>query len=192
MLAINSGTVGGFAVTGSAVGTNSGAFAPGTAGMDLSTISITAAGPSTLTLYLTQNALTSPLGLGALNASLTGHFVTGTGTVSMVSYGNDTNGLYGNATGQTAPPPPTGGNTNVATAAIGLGGSASVNFNATNPYSMTQILTINFTSSGTVSLSSDGSTTFANPEPSTLVLTAVGLPLLGIGMFLRRRRRGEA
>jgi hypothetical protein len=181
---------GGFTVTGSAVGTNSGAFGPNTAGMDLSTISITAAGPSTLTLYLTQNGLTSPLGPGLLTAAITGQFLAGSGTVSMVAYGNDTNLLYGNGATQSGTSPAIGPPNNVATPSFGLGSSGSVAFTATNPYSMTEIITINFTSSGTVSLSSDGKTTFSNPAPMGLVLFLSGSPLMGLA-YLRRRKTTE-
>ena len=185
----------GFTISGSAVGTNSGAFPVGTVGMDLSTISITSTGPSTLTLYLTQNGLTSPLGTGTLSETLSGHFLSGSGTATMVAYGNDTNGLYGNATGQTAPPPPTGGLTNVSTGPVSLsllGTTASTTFTATNPYSITEIITINFTSTGTVSLSSDGSTTFSSPAPTNLVLLLSSSPVLGLGYLIRRRKAALA
>jgi len=185
-----SAAAGGFSISGSAVGTNSGAFGPGVAGMDLSTITITSSGPSTLTLYLTQSGITSPTGLGTLSQSLTGQFLAGNGTVSMVSYANNSpnNLLYGNATGQTAPPPPTGGLTNVVTSAIGLGGASSTFFNASSPWSMTAIFTINFQTAGTVSLSSDGKTTFGVPAPAGILLACSGMPVFGLGAWLRRRK----
>lgn len=187
-----SASAGGFGITGSAVGANSGAFGPGTTGIDLSTISITANGPSTLTLYLTENGLSSPTGTGTLSTSLTGHFITGTGTVSMVGYGNDTNLAYGNGTGQGGTSPLVSPPGNVATSPIGLGGSAGTTFSATAPYSITEILTINFTSSGSVSLSSDGSTTFSSPAPSALLLLLSGSPVFGLGCWLRRRKSAPA
>jgi hypothetical protein len=199
---IFTGSVNGFKVAGFAEGTNSGAFAPNTSGMDLSTISITSAGPGTLILYLTQSGLTSPLGQGTLTGVLTGQFLAGNGTVSMVSYANDTNDLYGNAAGQGGITPAIGpGLTNVATTGVGGTGNALINngalsgpssanttFIASAPYSMTEIITVNFTSSGTVSLSSDGSTTFALPAPAGLILLISGSPALCLLYAFRRRK----
>ena len=192
-LGFSTGNVGGYSVSGSAAGANSGAFSNGTTGMDLSTISIkySGSGPSTLVLYLTQNDLTSPLGQGILSGSLTGQFVNGAnGTATMVSYGNDTNALYGNATGQAGTSPYLNPPDNVATASMGLNGSASTAFFSTNDFSMTEIITINFAAGGSVLLSSDGDTTFALPAPTSLVLLLAGAPFL-VGFVWLRRRTGS-
>jgi hypothetical protein len=181
-------TSGTFTVTGSAVGTGSGVFGPGVAGLDLSTISVTSSGPGTLTLYLTENSQTSPVGFGILTASVTGQFLAGSGSVSLVAYGNDTNALYGNglAGGIT---PPIGAPTNVATPAAGLNAPATgVTFDSISPYSLTEILTINFASAGVVSLSSDSRALFSTPEPGTIAMALTALPLLGLGAWARRRR----
>jgi hypothetical protein len=189
---LSNGSAGGFTISGNAAG----AATLGATAMDLSSISISSSAGGTLTLYLTQNGLTSPTGLGTLTGTLTGHFITGSGSVSMVAYGNDTNLLYGNAAGvspggfsESGTTPASGGLTNVATGAISPGGSASTQFNATNPYSMTEIIMITFNSSGgTVSLSSDGSTTFSTPAPAGLVLLFSAVPCVGLGLWRRSRK----
>ena len=181
-------TSGSFTVTGSAVGTNSGAFGPGVAGLDLSTISITSSAPGTVTLYLTENNQTSPVGLGILSAAVTGQFISGGGTVALTAYGNDTNALYGNGLGG-GTVPPIGGLTNVATPTVGLGAPpGATQFFATSPYTLTEILTINFTTAGTAALSSDSRALFATPEPGTIAMALTALPLLGLGAWARRRR----
>jgi hypothetical protein len=180
----------GFAVSGSAMGSSSGAFAAGTAGMDLSSVSISSTGSGTLVLYLTENDLSVPVGQGILSETITGQFLgQGSGTVSMVAYGNDTNDLYGNVTSQSGTSPAIGpGTTNVATNSVGLGGSASTTFTSTNPYSITEIITITFIGASTVALSSDGDTTFALPAPAGLVLALAGSPVLAFGAWLHRRK----
>jgi len=196
-------SAGGFTINGSATGNNT-LGAGQTSAMDLSTTTITSSGAGTVVLVLTQNNLTSPLGPGNLTGFLSGHFVTGSGSASMISYGNDTNGLYGFATagalltpGGTTPPVnniPIA-NANVATGVITMtpaGNTSTVGFNATSPYSMTQIITINFNAGGgTVSLSSDGSTTFTNPAPAGFILALTGAPVLGFGAWMRRRKSGN-
>jgi hypothetical protein len=182
-------TAGGFTISGSAAGTAQ-IGSPQNAAMDLSTITVSSSGSGTVTLYLTQNNIASPGGLGNLSGTLTGHFITGGGSFSMLSYGNDTNSLYGNAVGQAGTSPTVSAPNNVVTPTILPGGTQSVVFNAVPSYSMTEILTINFSSptGGSVSLSSDGSTSFTNPAPAGLVLALTGAPVLGLGALLRRRK----
>jgi hypothetical protein len=182
----------GFTVLGGAVGSNSGAFAAGTTGMDFSTISISSNGAGTLILYLSQNGLTAPLGQGVLSETLTGQFFAGGGSVSLQSYANDTGLLYGSATGQAGTSPLISPPNNVTTGAVGLGGTTSTTFLASSPYSMTEVLTITFSGSGTATLSSDGDTTFALPAPAGLVLLASGSPALCLVYYLLRRRKAAA
>jgi len=186
---VSTGLTNGFDVDGSAFGTNSPEIGSGNAGMDLSHFTISSTGIGTVILYLTQNDLSAPLGSGTLSETLTGSFqLGGSGTVSMVAYGNDTNDLYGY--GENAPEvDPSPSTYNVTTGSVGLGGSASTGFTSTAPYySLTEILTIDFTSAGQASISSTGDTTFSLPTPTGLLLVLSGSPVLALGYFLRRRK----
>jgi len=58
-------------------------------------------------------------------------------------------------------------------------------FNKTGSYSLYEVVTITFTKGGSVSF--DGNTA-TNPAPAGLVLALAGMPVFGLGAFLRRRR----
>jgi hypothetical protein len=174
-------------------GTNNGTFGTGAAGLDIGGLTVSSTGAGSVTIYLTQTNQMVPTGLGTLTATVTGGFTTGGGTASLVAYGNDTNLAYGNATGQAGTSPPLSGTSNVATTAtLGVNnGKSSTAFSATAPYSMTEALTITFTSGGgSASFSTDSFTTFAAtaPEPGTIAMALTALPLLGLGAWARRRR----
>jgi len=151
--------------------------------MDMSTLTISSTGAGVATLIFSMNNIHSPTGPGTISETLTSHFVTGAGSVSYTTFGSNSNTLYSSLP---LTPAPTGNSGTVTT----LNGSSSGLFTATNPYSLTEVLTITFTSAGSVqaSLSSDSSANFtAVPEPSSMAIAGLGaLGMIGFG--LRRRK----
>jgi hypothetical protein len=155
--------------------------------MDLSSLAISSTGAGTATLIFSMNNITSPVGVGTIAESITGSFAFGTGTITYQTFGSNSNTLY-----SSLPLTPTpGGMTGIVTT---LGGSSSGAFTAVASYSLTEVLTITFTSAsgGNVNLSSDARADFtATPEPSTMAMA--GLGALGfIAYGLRRRKASGA
>jgi len=184
-------TVGNFTVTGTALGTNSGTFAVGDSGMDLSAVSVNSAGAGTLILYLTQSALTIPVGSASVVETITGHFITGSGSITAIGYANDTNLLYGSTGSEPGgTSPAVGPPNNVATGtvdALNGPGSSVASFFSIPPYSITEIVTIHFSTTGG-SVSFDGSEVVTAPAPMSLVLCLSALPVVAMGYLVRRNR----
>jgi PEP-CTERM motif len=151
------------------------------ASMDLSAFTITSSGPGTETLIFSMNNINSPVGLGTISELITGSFSFGSNTVSYTTYGSNSNTLYSSLPLTPAPDAHTG--------TVGLGGSSTGSFTATAPYSLTEVLTINFTSAGSVNLSSDSRASFAVPEPSSMAMA--GLGALGFIAYGLRRRKAQ-
>lgn len=152
--------------------------------MDLSTVSISSAGAGTATIVFSQSALTGPIGPGQIFESITAQFLGGAkGTFAFTTYGSQANTLY-----TTVPvvSPPTVTSTGTVTT---NGGSSTGAFTSVNPFSLTQVLVINFEGAGTVAFSSDSQAQFLIPEPSTVALALTGVPVLGLYLFRRRRAR---
>ncbi|MGE3822485.1 MAG: PEP-CTERM sorting domain-containing protein [Isosphaeraceae bacterium] len=152
--------------------------------MDLSTVSLSSSGPGTATIVFSMNNLTAPIGAGGIFQSITAQFLrASTGSFALTTYGSQANTLY-TSVPVVAPP------TVVATPTVVVsGGSSTANFTSVNPFSLTQVLVITFTSAGTVSLSSDSQAQFIIPEPSTVALALTGAPMLGLYWLRRRRAR---
>jgi hypothetical protein len=154
----------------------------------LSQTTVTATGPTSATFIFYQNGITSPLGAGSITETLSGHFITGTGTVAFQTWGIDGNQTY--TAGGPPPNPPTtpGPPPTASTGVVGLGDSSTGAFTATNPYTLIEVLTIDFTSAGTVTLSSTSSSQFIVPEPSSISLAGLGaLGFLAYGWSRHRR-----
>jgi hypothetical protein len=150
------------------------------------------------------NLLGGPNGLGgagSLSASATGFTQpttnpltlhsgingngTGTGTLTMNQFADPGNAEFG--TGVAAPPL---GPFNIGQAG-GYNGSSSVLFNQTGAYSITDVLNFNLTS-GSATTGDSASLVTPAPAPAGLLLALAGIPALGVGAMLRRRRVAQA
>jgi len=175
-----------FASQGTAHGETS-VFVNQPATMDLSTVTVSTTGAGTVTLVFSMNNIHSPTGPGVVTETISGHVVSAAGTVgfSYSTFGSNANTLFTTVPGGA---PAAGPLTGTFTTAVG-GGTASGNFTASNPFSLTEVLTLTFSGAGTVSLSSDSSASFSNPEPGSIALAFSGLPVVGL-LWARRRRAG--
>jgi len=146
--------------------------------MDLSySVNRTIAGAAeTLSIEISDMGFTSsPTSLNMLYGG-----TNGAGTTSTYLAGTGlNNALYntGDASGTIGPEP---------TGAYSGTGSFAVPNNSGNPYSLTLKVTIN--NNGSAGISSGDAELNPAPAPAGLVLALTGLPVLGIGAWLRRRR----
>lgn len=170
-------------------------------GMDLNNVTITTSGAGTLRLILEsddfgantpdgQLLLTNKIG-GVLSAP-GGSSLTSTSYLSDVSdmpnFGDDVS-----PSGALDPIPGSGAGSigNLATSVgqtFGPGafsGTVSTVASKTGGYSLYNVITVTFTGAGSVSLDS---VTATSPAPAGLLMALTGVPVLGLGAWIRRRR----
>ncbi len=175
----------------SAGGTGYGSSFLGGPNMDLQSLAVSSSGAGTVQLIFSMSGLTTPVGAGTITETISGHVVTGSspGSVSVAyqTFGSQANTLY---TTKPVSNPPTVAGTNVAnfSTTTGTTQTATGSFTSVNPYSLTEVLTITFSASGSIQLSSDSSAGFAVPEPSPIALALAGMPVLGLYWNRRRHR----
>ena len=166
------GTFGTFSITAE-IGSSNSATATAPAVLTINQLAIQSndAGTGKLTITLTDTGFSAPNpGPALMQSQLSTTAMTGTGSVSFQSFLDGTGGTK--LTLNTAP----GGKN--ATDAVTIGGS---------PYTLSNVTTVTLSAGGT--MQSTGITTVATPAPTGVELAVTGLPLLGVGLWLHRRRR---
>jgi len=135
----------------------------------------------TITIEVTDTGYT-PLA-GNLSASIGGTLTTGKSTVLDDAYASSTNGEFSTtsathiALGTFSGPP-------------NFSGSGILPQPASAPYSLTQRITITLAAGGSSGYDTSGNASLsAVPAPAGLVLALTGMPVLGIGAWVRRRTR---
>lgn len=170
--------------------------------MDLSNITISSGGAGTLRLILEAD------GFGSLTPDGTvlsfrqegggGLTAPAGSTITFQSFADDANavpnlgpdlnvpGALASVTGIGAGSPAS------VTKTFGPGGfdtTASTSFTKNGTYSMYMVVTVTFTGTGSVSWDNMIGT---SPAPAGLVLALVGMPVMGLGAYIRRRRTVKA
>jgi hypothetical protein len=143
--------------------------------LDLSSVDISSSGAGTLVITLSANGFTSPVGAATWLTQFTGNFALGlsTVTVSLQTYLDLTNTLLGTGTPLST----------LSDTVTPFGLSATAQATTTEPFALTEVLTIVTTGATHVSL--DGS--IAAPEPASVALLSSSL--IGLGIAARRKRK---
>ena len=174
--------------------TSSGA-ANAAGGLSTTTLDISAASNTILTIFVTQTGLT-PMAVNmpfALTFTLNGlTTLDGTGSASFTDFVDTNNVAFGRISTTAGSTSPTAEQLNTTfTATNTTTGTQQLNANATGLtglYSETQRIVLTFNTAGTITASSQMKPV---PEPSSIAMLGVGL--LGLGMIgLRRGRRNDA
>jgi len=164
-------------------------------GIDLNNLTINSTGAGVLRLILEQTGFnTAPNGNITLQQEVGGVLTAGAGsTIKFQSFAANGSavpnlGLDQFPTGALSLVTGIGPGDASVTQTFGPGafnGTAGTNFNKTGTYSMYEVVTVTFTSAGSVSFNG---VTGTAPAPAGLVLALTGMPVLGLGAWVRRRR----
>jgi hypothetical protein len=153
---------------------------PTEAKMDLNSVNVAIAGPGTLTIEVTDTDFSLLPNPQYVLSHAFGGTIAGTGSSatfeSFVNASNaefDTSGAVSITSGPFGP--------------VAFSDTQSKVFSGSSPFSVTQRMTISFGSGGG-SYSGDGATTVFTPAPAALVLLASGMPVLGLGYWVRRKK----
>ena len=144
--------------------------------IDLSTFDVSSGSGGTLVITLTGSGFTTPTGTTNFLTQFTGNVsLPGTATASAVSYIDNSHIVNnaGCAVGCTL------------LSSVALGSSAIASGTTTDPFALTEVITVNTTGASRLSL--DASVTSV-PEPMSLAL--LGTTLLGFGLIRRQQKQG--
>ncbi len=184
-------TIGDFTVTETIAVSNSPGDTVNGATLTQTNVAITSVSGSDGTIYVEVSAqgysIPESPPLATLTSSSTLNTQSGSTTETATSYVDLGDALFGTSGAATAP---------LTVTASGQGGygsgSDTTSFSASGTYSLTNEVSYTFTgvTAANQELISEGnvSTTVTTPVPSTAVLALSGLPLLGLGLWLRRRK----
>jgi hypothetical protein len=162
-------------------------------------------GTHTIRIELSQDGWSAPTGSPlTLSSSAGGSFdylqgtnlsATQSVTATYQGFLDNTNTLFGQPAGGSTPiQTASASRTTVGTTSLVYSPGTSVNTSVPGgtPFSMTDVLEFTFTldaGSGQTTANVSASTVASVPAPAGLVLALSGLPILGIGTWLRRRRQ---
>lgn len=143
-----------------------------------------AASTKTLLIFVTQDNYTLPAGTSlVVESGMAGTVNTGTLTLTNLfqAYADKNNALLGTTDFTNGP------QTATQTGSTFDTGSATGLFTRVGNFSLTSLATITLTAGGRINFANHINVTPV-PEPSGLVMALAGLPVLGLGTWLRRRR----
>jgi len=186
-------------------GTQDGSFMSNTSNNQITTNFGSSGGTHKIDIVISENGWVAPVGPGIVLSTTAGGSLTNIGsataTVAATNEGflDTSNTLATSATPggaftplQNASASRTGTGTKTLTYLPDNGGNgvSNPNVNGAAPFTLTQVYSFTFTTTGSNQVSADvsGSVVAAVPAPAGLVLAFTGLPVLGVGGWWRRRR----
>jgi len=157
--------------------------------LNLTSFDIAATSAGTLVLRLTDTSFAGPIGLASLVNRLTLNSLTGNSTVSSIGYESNTNGEFALGANNT-------GNVALTVAPTGITGTGGP-FTLTNPYSLTEVITIAFTGACNSTTHPCNASLTKNlsvapvPEPASVALFGAFL-MLTAGAIRRRQKKNQS
>ena len=149
--------------------------------LDTNTIDVNSTAAGTLTLWVTEQGLTSPSGNVKFTSGLTSNAINGAiSSVTLSTFFNPAN---------TVAPPNGTALDSASFTGLGTQTLSTTDNVGSGPYSLVEVFTIVATGVGNTNLTIDLTSAAVTPEPGSLAVLGAGLVGLGVVGSLRRRRR---